>query len=202
MAFAMQPVNGAGGLTLNASAGPLRAGQAIGVTLPVTITVSPKLQEGAELKVWGTASGPYGLPSACGLKTSPSTPTEDVYAALEAFAAAECRKAAEGLTGQAQAQVMGMRGGMLGISVQWTPAIQALSFEGDDIPRSAAEAVGQFLKDGEDFQARGTLSQSTAAAGQSALAGLMGANGRNVQEQLDALQQGRRPKSSSCCSLL
>jgi len=179
-------------------------GTGIGCAMPVTITVKPKLQDGAELKVWTTASGMYGLPSECGLKASPSTVTEDVYAALEAFAAAECKKAGDGLTGQAQAQAFGgMRAGNLGIDVQWTPTIQALSFEGDDIPRSPLETIGQFLKDGEDFQAKGTLNQSVAVASQAAMAAMMDPNGAQLQTQLDILQ-GRRnePKNNSCCSLL
>eukprot|EP00413_Alexandrium_margalefii_P000700 CAMPEP_0204520358 /NCGR_PEP_ID=MMETSP0661-20131031/5222_1 /ASSEMBLY_ACC=CAM_ASM_000606 /TAXON_ID=109239 /ORGANISM="Alexandrium margalefi, Strain AMGDE01CS-322" /LENGTH=215 /DNA_ID=CAMNT_0051525913 /DNA_START=67 /DNA_END=714 /DNA_ORIENTATION=- len=203
----MEPVNDASGFTVTGGTGVAGGGFGVGATMRFTLTVTPKLQEGNELKVWGTASGPFGLPSACGLKTSPSTATQDVYAALEAWAAAECQKAGEGLKGEWRNQHMGLNGGSYnlgkqGLSIEWTPTIQALSFEGDDVPRSTVEAIGQFLKDGEEFQAQGTLRQNVATAFQNAYAGMVG-DGRSIKDQLEELQGRKKIESSSkCCSLL
>ncbi|CAK0821895.1 unnamed protein product [Prorocentrum cordatum] len=117
---------------------------------PLTTFVTPTLQEGAELKVWDIASGQGGLlPSQFGLKLSPSTTTEDVYAALEAFAAAECKKTADRWMAQCQKKYVTAKN-----ETQLTPTLKALSFQGDDIPRSPVDAVGQFFKQGADFQAK------------------------------------------------
>eukprot|EP00927_Polykrikos_kofoidii_P001003 TRINITY_DN10366_c0_g2_i1.p1 TRINITY_DN10366_c0_g2~~TRINITY_DN10366_c0_g2_i1.p1 ORF type:complete len:160 (+),score=37.02 TRINITY_DN10366_c0_g2_i1:92-571(+) len=123
-----------------------------------TVSVTLKFDDASAVKLWTVEAGLYGLPSKAGAKMAPSTSLSDVYAALQQFLEEECARAGAGMAGQTNQQMVGMNVAQFGMSITWTPVVNKLTFEGDEVPNSF-EAVSSFLKDGEMFQATGFTRQ-------------------------------------------
>lgn len=155
----MHTIQQTGPMGISGQAGMTGGTHTVQAGFATTISVKPKFEEGSDLKVWATENGMYGMPSKAAAKMSRNTTVTDLYAALQSFAQTECDKAAEGLQGQMQQQLGGVNVAQTSIGIKWTPIISELKFEGDIIPRNTTEPVSMYLKDGEDFQACGTLKQ-------------------------------------------
>eukprot|EP00927_Polykrikos_kofoidii_P001002 TRINITY_DN10366_c0_g1_i1.p1 TRINITY_DN10366_c0_g1~~TRINITY_DN10366_c0_g1_i1.p1 ORF type:complete len:173 (+),score=36.19 TRINITY_DN10366_c0_g1_i1:92-610(+) len=130
----------------------------VGAQFPFTLSVTPKFDDASAVKVWAVEAGPYGLPSKAAAKMAPSASVSDLYAALQQFVEEQCANAGAGMSGQMNQHLMGRNVGQIGMSVTWTPVVNKLTFEGDEVPNSF-EAVSSFLKDGEMFQATGVTRQ-------------------------------------------
>jgi len=111
---------------------------------PLLVSVMLKLEAGTEPRVWKT-----GAAGDATLKISNTATMQDVYTAIEGYAASDL---------SVQTQLPGIDN-----SVQTTTAtsentakVESISFEGQNVPKNF-DTVTQHLKDGEPFQVKGTM---------------------------------------------